>query len=86
MALLVIQVAPVVLLIIDFDISSTNGITLDAVDDLIVSIHEMLNVTTSSVMAILCFTDNMDLARVYHLPSSWCGCQWDCLSMTNHLW
>ena len=65
MALLVIQVARVVLLIIVFDISSTNeNLAWQAAYDLIVPIHQMLNVITSSLMAILCFTDNMDLARV----------------------
>ena len=65
MALLVIQVARVVLVIIDFDISSMNeNLVWQAVDNLIVPIHEMLNVITSSVIATLCFTDNVDLARV----------------------
>ena len=65
MALLVIQVARVVLLVIAFDISSTNEyLAWQDAYDLIVPIHEMLNVTTSSVMAILSFTDTMVLARV----------------------
>ena len=84
MALLVIQVARVVLVIIDLvdilwitkHIVSIQSIQwlqsqlgkIDtwwlAVYDLIVPIHEMLNVISSSLMAILCFTDNMDLARV----------------------
>ena len=69
MALLFIQVARVVLVI--FDISRTNeNLAWNAAYALISPIHQMLNVITSSVMAILCFTDNMDLARVYHLPSS----------------
>ena len=62
MALLVIQLARVVLVIIDT--SSTNQNVWGAAYDLIVAIHQMLNVITSSVIAILCFTDNMDLARV----------------------
>ena len=63
MALLVIQVARVVLAIID--ISSTNvNLAWEAAYNLIISIHEILNVITSPVMAIHCFTDNMDLARV----------------------
>ena len=53
---------------------------------LIVVLYQMLNVIISSVIATLHFTDNVDLARVSHLPSSWCGCQWDCLSTTRHLW
>ena len=63
MALLVIQLARVVLTIIDFDISSNENVRGAAID-LILPIHEMFIVITSSVMAILCFTDNMDLARV----------------------
>ena len=63
MALLVIQVARVVLVI--FDISSTNeNLAWQAAYNLITSIHEILNVITSPVMAILCVTNNMDLARV----------------------
>ena len=61
----------------------------DAVSDaytLIVVLYEMINVIISSVIATLHFTDDVDLARVSHLPSSWCGCQWDCLSTTRHLW
>ena len=61
----------------------------DAVSDaytLIVVLYEMLNVIISSVIATLHFTDNVDLARVSHLPSSWYGCQWGCLSTPKHLW
>ena len=37
--------------------------------------------------SLLCyFTDNMSLFRVLHLPLSWCGCQWDCLSTTRVRW
>ena len=63
MALLVIQLARVVLVIID--ISSPNeNLAWQAVYDFIAGIHEMLNVIISSVIVSLCFTDNMDLARV----------------------
>ena len=65
MALSAIQVARIVIIIIEFYITSINEIfALDAAYDLIVPIHEMLNVITSSVIAIVCFTDNMELARV----------------------
>ena len=64
MALLVIQLTRVVLVIID--VSSPNDNPANWLDayDLIIPIHEMLNVIASSIMAILCFTDSMDLARV----------------------
>ena len=62
MALFAIQVARVVLVIIEYDIPLTSEYL--AAYDLIVPIHEMLNVITSSLMAIVCFTDNADLARV----------------------
>ena len=66
MALLVIQLARVVLVIIDFDTSLSANEYLATQDayDFIISIHEMFNVITYSLIAILCFTDNMDLARV----------------------
>ena len=65
MALLLIQLARVVLVIIGFHISSTNEyLAWQAVYGFIISTHEMLNVITSSVMAILYFTDSMDWARV----------------------
>ena len=65
MGLLVIQVAQDVLLIIGFGITSMNGIlTWQDVYTLIVPIHKMLDVITSSVIVILYFTDAMDLARV----------------------
>ena len=44
MALLVIQVARVVLVIINFDISLTNRITWNAANDLIMGIHKLFNV------------------------------------------
>ena len=61
MALLVLQLARVVLVIL-----SIKSFTIDYLPayDLIVPIQEMLNVITSSVIATLCFTDNMYLARV----------------------
>ena len=62
MALLVIQLARAVLVVIG--ISLQNEIVWAAPYYFIAAIHEMLNVITSSVMAILCFTDNVDLARV----------------------
>ena len=71
MALFAIQVARVVL---DIILLQNPNLAWEGAYDLIVPIHEMLNVITSSIMAILCFTDNMDLARVSHLLSFWCGC------------
>ena len=63
MALLLIQVARVVLVISNISWTNENLAWQDTYD-LIISIHEMLNVITSSVLAVLCFTDNVDLARV----------------------
>ena len=82
MALFAIQLARVVLSAII--LNGNSGV--EVAYNLILPIHEMLNVITSSVIATLCFTDNVDLARVSHLLSSWCGCQWDYLSLTSHLW
>ena len=63
MALLVIQVARVVLLSCDlFDVSITENPAWQYAYDFIGPIHGMFNVITSSVMAIFCFTDNLDLA------------------------
>jgi hypothetical protein len=81
MALFVIQL---VRLAISTQLPFTHGVS-DAYT-LIVVLYQMLNVIISSVIATLHFTDNVDLARVSYLPSSWCGCQWDCLSTTRHLW
>ena len=65
MALFAIQVSRIVVFIIEADISSTNeNFAWQAAYVLIAPIHEMLNVITSSVIAILCFTDDMDLGRV----------------------
>ena len=67
MALLVIQLAWVTMLLLDeFDISLMNENPSGQNDaySLIVPIHQMLNVITSLVMAISCFTNNMHLARV----------------------
>ena len=63
MALLVIQMARVVLVIIL--ISSTNvQLAWGAAYNFVGVIHEMLNVIISSIIATLCFIDDMDLARV----------------------
>ena len=59
MALFAIQLARVVLAAI-----MPGNSEVQAPYSLIVPIHEMLNVITSSVIATLCFTDNVDLARV----------------------
>ena len=81
MALFAIQLARVVLAAIMLNGNSEINVPYS----LIVPIHEMLNVIISSVIVASCFTDNVDLARVLHLPSSWCECRWDCLSMMRHL-
>ena len=60
MALFAIQLARVVLGIITLNGNSET----DVAYNFIIPIHEMLNVITSSVIATLCFTDNVDLARV----------------------
>ena len=63
MALLVIQMARVVLVIIL--ISSTNlQFAWEAAYNFVGVIHEMLNVFISSIIATLCFIDDVDLARV----------------------
>ena len=59
MALFAIQLARVVLAAI-----LPGNSEVQASYSLIVPIHEMLNVITSSVIATLCYTDNVDLARV----------------------
>ena len=61
MTFFVIQLARLILAVIEP--SSTNG-NVDAAYDLIISIHEMVNVIISPVMVTLCLTDNVDLARV----------------------
>ena len=60
MALFAIQLARVVLAAIWLNGNSE----IEVPYSLIVPIHEMLNVITSLVIAILCITDNVDLARV----------------------
>ena len=82
MALFAIQLGRFVISAIVMQLN-TEGATYDAFQ-FIVGIHEMLNVVISLVIVTLYFTDNV-AARVSHLPSSWCGCQWDCLSTTSHL-
>ena len=65
MALFDVQLALVVLLIILIAIPSMErSPAWEAGYGLIVPIYQLLNVITSSVMAILCFTDNIDLVRV----------------------
>ena len=61
MALFGIQLARLVLIVIDSLL--TNG-NVAAAYDFTLSIHEMVNVIISSAIVTLCFTDNVDLARV----------------------
>ena len=61
MALFGIQLARLVLIVTDSLL--TNG-NVAAAYDFTISIHEMVNVILSSVIVTLCFTDNVDLARV----------------------
>jgi hypothetical protein len=82
MALFVIQL---VRLAISTQLPFTDEVSVSTTYVLIVVLYQMFNVIISSVIATLHFTDNVDLARVSYLPSSWCGCQWDCLSTTRHL-
>ena len=61
MALFAIQLARLIIAAIAA-MNPTKGIV--AANTVIVGIHEMINVTISSVIVTLCLTDNVDLARV----------------------
>ena len=69
-----IQLARVVLFIILFDPLTTGNLAWDAADDFLAPIHEMLNVITSSVMAILYFILITGWTRLgystYHHPGA----------------